>query len=87
MRVTTFLINVKFVLMPMPLRFGLNEQKLHANLKKLRLLKQEKTKNETQKREDHLRVVFFLSLRLGFFISLRDFYHSYKLFLLISDFL
>ena len=86
-RVTTFLINVKFVLMPMPLRFGLNEQKLHANLKKLRLLKQEKTKNETQKREDHLRVVFFLSLRLGFFISLRDFYHSYKLFLLISDFL
>ena len=87
MRVTTFLINVKFVLMPMPLRFGLNEQKLHANLKKLRLLKQEKTKNETQKREDHLRVVFFLSLRLGFFISLRDFYHSYKLFLLISDLL
>jgi hypothetical protein len=86
-RVTTFLINVKFVLMPMPLRFGLNEQKLHANLKKLRLLKQEKTKNETQKREDHLRVVFFLSLRLGFFISLRDFYHSYKLFLLISDLL
>jgi hypothetical protein len=73
--------------MPMPLRFGLNEQKLHANLKKLRLLKQEKTKNETQKREDHLRVVFFLSLRLGFFISLRDFYHSYKLFLLISEFL
>ena len=71
-RVTTFLINVKFVLMPMPLRFGLNEQKLHANLKKLRLLKQEKTKNETQKREDHLRVVFFLSLRLGFFISLSE---------------
>jgi hypothetical protein len=58
--------------MPMPLRFGLNEQKLHANLKKLRLLKQEKTKNETQKREDHLRVVFFLSLRLGFFISLSE---------------
>jgi hypothetical protein len=71
-RVTTFLINVKFVLMPMPLRFVLNEQSLNANLRKLRLLKLERTKNEAQKREDHLRVVFFLSLRLGFFISLSE---------------
>jgi hypothetical protein len=56
--------------MPMPLRFVLNEQSLNANLRKLRLLKLERTKNEAQKREDHLRVVFFLSLRFGFFISL-----------------
>jgi len=69
-RVTTFLINVKFVLMPTPLRFVLNEQSLNANLRKLRLLKLERTKNEAQKREDHLKVVFFLSQVWIFYLSL-----------------
>jgi hypothetical protein len=40
----------------MPLRFVLNEQSLNANLRKLRLLKLERTKNEAQKREDLLRI-------------------------------